>query len=106
MLAILSGISHFNSQRGNSHPSSPLAMMIPTCRAAVKPVAMTIKDLGRWESRERVQRYSRSACRASPHIMTVCAPTTQEGGLTKAAQLLKVSIADDDRYAERKAKSR
>jgi hypothetical protein len=33
----LTGISHFNSQRGNSHPSSPLAMMIPPCRAAVKP---------------------------------------------------------------------
>jgi len=31
-------------------------MMIPPCRAAVKPVAMTIKDLGRWESLEMGQR--------------------------------------------------
>ena len=55
-----SGISHINSgQRRDCVPSPPAAIICPL-QLAVKPDAMTIKDLGRWESIEMVQRYTLS----------------------------------------------
>ena len=48
------------------------SLIICPLHLAVKPDAMTIKDLGRWESIEMVQRYTRPACRASLHIMSEC----------------------------------